>query len=124
MEALEWLLDGDPAIRWQALRDLKGASRPAVERERRRVGREGWGVRLLALQEPSGRWGGGLYTPKWTSTTYTLLLLRDFGLAPGHRGALRACRQLLEHGLMTDGGIHFSDWASHSETCITGMVLS
>src|ERR1700745_512427 len=85
---MRWLLDGDPAIRWQALRDLVGAAERTVERERRKVARDGWGARLLARQDPKGTWAGGLasdgglYSPKWISTTYTMLLLRDFGLLP------------------------------------------
>ena len=67
----------------------------------------GWGARLLALQDPDGRWGRGIYNPKWTSTTYTLVLLRDLGLAPGNAKAVRACRLLLDEGFWSDGGINF-----------------
>ena len=77
---LHWLVDGDPAIRWQALRDLQGAAERTVRREQSRVAEEGWGARLLALQNSDGKWAKGIYTPKWTSTTYTLLLLRAMGL--------------------------------------------
>jgi len=55
-----WLLDEDPAIRWQVLRDVVGAAEPTVERARQQVAREGWGARLLALQDPEGTWAGGL----------------------------------------------------------------
>ncbi len=115
---------GDPAIRWQTLRDLMDAPERLVEKERRRVGREGWGARLLTRQAKSGLWGGGLYSPKWISTTYTMLLLRDFGLPPRHTAALRACRRLLDGGLCTDGGVNYGAWGNRAETCITGMVLS
>src|SRR5258708_17906849 len=60
--ALKWLLDGDPAIRWQALRDLAGASESTVERERRKVARDGWRARLLTKQDPDGRWASGQTT--------------------------------------------------------------
>jgi hypothetical protein len=122
-ELSSWLLDGDAAIRWQAMRDLFAAAPAAVERERDKVAREGWGGRVLALQDPAGTWGGGLYTPKWTSTTYTMLLLRDFGLAPSNRQAQRACSLLLDRGLCLDGGVHFGR-TDRGETCVTGMVLS
>jgi hypothetical protein len=127
--ATSWLLEGDPAIRWQTLRDLVGAPGPAVERERKKVAREGWGARLLAKQDADGRWAGGrssdggLYSPKWISTTYTMLLLRDFGLPASNRQARKACRLLLDKGLRRDGGINYG-WEGQSETCITGMVLS
>jgi hypothetical protein len=131
-----WLLDGDPAIRWQALRDVVGAAASPVERERQRVAREGWGARLLAKQDPGGTWAskvrtragglssdGGLYSPKWVSTTYTMLLLRDFGLPATNAQARTACPLLLDQGLQRDGGINYG-WRGRSETCITGMVLS
>jgi hypothetical protein len=132
-KAIQWLLDGDPAIRWQTLRDLAGASARTVERERRNIARQGWGARLLARQDPDGRWAGGqssdggLYSPKWISTTYTMLMLRDFGLPAENRQARKACALLLDRGLQRDGGISYGIWAKWtggSETCVTGMVLS
>jgi hypothetical protein len=126
---VRWLLQGDPAIRWQTLRDLVGASADSVTRERQKVSREGWGARLLAIQDPAGTWAGGrsadggLYSPKWISTTYTMLLLRDFGLPSANRKAKKACRILLTKGLQRDGGINYG-WRGQSETCITGMILS
>jgi hypothetical protein len=131
---VDWLLDGDPAVRWQTLRDVIGAPARTIAAERAKVVREGWGARLLAKQGRSGRWAGGgsspdvgLYTPKWTSTTYTLLLLRDFGLAHNNAQARTGCAILLDRGLQPDGGINFGSAAKQhgtGETCITGMVLS
>jgi len=126
---IQWLLDGDAAIRWQALRDLVGSAKATVERERRKVARGGWGARLLTKQDPEGTWAGGLssdgglYSPKWISTTYTMLMLRDFGLLPNTRQARKACKLLLDGGLQRDGGINYG-WRGRSETCITGMVAS
>src|SRR3984893_8864313 len=130
---IRWLLDGDPAIRWQVLRDLAGAPDRTVERERSTIARDGWGARLLAKQDRVGLWGagksgdGGLYSPKWTSTTYTMLLLRDFGLPAHNAQARKACKLLLNEGLQPDGGINYGVWAKwnkRGETCVTGMVLS
>jgi hypothetical protein len=132
-QTVQWLLEGDPAIRWQAFRDLAGAPERTVERERRKIAQEGWGARLLAKQDRGGRWAagksgdGGLYSPKWTSTTYTMLLLRDFGSPEDNARARIACKLLLDRGLQPDGGINYGDWAKwtkRSETCVTGMVLS
>jgi hypothetical protein len=119
---LEWLLAGDPSIRWQTLNDLTRSPKADVMRERRKVATEGWGARLLAAQDWEGSWARGLYTPKWTSTTYTMLLLRDFGLPEDNAHAQRACALLLERGMRSDGGIGYG--GDRSETCITGMVLS
>lgn len=121
---IDWLLEGDPAIRWQAGAALLRWSEPQVARERSRVAREGWGGRLLDLQDEAGTWGGGLYTPKWTSTTYTCLLLRRMGLLTGHAAPSRAVGLLLDAGLAADGGINLWRTRKESETCVTGMVLS
>lgn len=119
---IHWLLAGDAAIRWQVLQEL--LQRPAREvlKTRRLVAREGWGARLLSLQDVAGTWGGGLYNPKWTSTTYTMLLLRDFGLVAEGRHVHTAARILLNQGLKSDGGVNFG--SERSETCIAGMILS
>jgi hypothetical protein len=121
---LQWLLDGDPSIRWQTIRDLKGSAQGTVHREQRRVAAEGWGARLLKLQAADGRWGAGVYTPKWTSTTYTLLLLRSFGLPRRNAPALLGCRVLLDAGFWQDGGINFFTRWPRSETCVSSMVLA
>ena len=63
MTTLDWLLDSDPSIRWQALRDLSDAPAEVVEKERARVAEEGWGARLLALQGEDGLWAGGALFP-------------------------------------------------------------
>src|SRR5512136_2079589 len=93
---LKWLLAGDPSVRWQVLRDLTDAPPETVARERARVVDQGWGKRLLRLQDAEGTWAGGLYTPKWTSTTYTMLMLRDLGLPPGNEQTAVACALLLD----------------------------
>jgi len=123
-QVIFWLLQGDPAIRWQTLRDLLDSDDALVDRERALVARRGWGRRLLECRSPEGGWGG-LYTPKWTSTTYTLLLLRAMGLPSKNQAASQGARVLLDRGLYGDDGINF--WAPRrrcSETCVTGMVLA
>jgi hypothetical protein len=105
MVVLDWVLDSDPSVRWQALRDLADAPAEVVAAERTRVAIEGWGARMLALQGEDGQWAGGAYFPArrddtdrgdrsgdgddpgdgpqpWTATTFSLLLLRDLGVDP------------------------------------------
>ncbi len=65
----QWLMDSDPAIRWQVMQDLLHEPEAVVAAERSKVATEGWGARLLALQDADGQWGGGTYFPAWTSTT-------------------------------------------------------
>jgi hypothetical protein len=121
---LDWLLLGDPSIRWQVLRDLLDAPQEVVQAEREKVAREGWGAQLLALQDEDGRWAQGLYTPKWTSTTYTLLLLRSLGLPPGHPAALRGLDRLLEACDPLYAGIVIWRTVKHSDICVDAMILS
>ncbi|MFZ5908445.1 MAG: hypothetical protein ACOYYU_00330 [Chloroflexota bacterium] len=120
----DWLMEGDPAIRWQVLRDLLDAPPEEYEKERGRVAFEGWGADLLSRQDADGKWAGGLYSPKWTSTTYTLLTLRHFGLAHEHPAAQKACAYFLAKGLYHDGGINLFKSLDYSETCVNGMLLA
>src|ERR671932_471577 len=111
MGVLEWLLDADPSVRWQALQDLADAPPEVVTPERARVATEGWGARLLALQGPDGQWDGGAYFPArsgddenaaddgsqlWTATAYSLLLLRDLGADPNDERMRRAVALVAE----------------------------
>lgn len=123
-KTLNWLLDGDPSIRWQTLRDLSNAPVDEYEKVRAEIAVQGWGAELLSKQDPSGTWAGGLYSPKWISTTYSMLLLRRLGLQPEHPQALKGCALLIDKGFYQDGGIAFSKSWGRGETCVTGMVLS
>jgi len=122
MDVTAWLLEGDPAIRWQVRRDLTGAPSAEVVAERSRVATEGWGARLLALQADDGQWGGGVYSPKWISTTYTLLLLRHLGVDPAVHSA-RAAIGRVRAGV-TMGSSDWPFFSYRGETCVTGMVLA
>jgi len=86
----DWLLDSDPSIRWQVMRDLAEEPDDVVATERTRVATEGAGARLLALQAPDGRWGGAAWNRGWNSTMHVLSLLREMGLDPGCAEARRA----------------------------------
>jgi hypothetical protein len=108
-----WLLEGDPAVRWRVMRDLTGAADRTIARERRRIATDGWGARLLAAANPAGGWGEGVYAPKWTSTTYTLLRLVMLGLPPGNPAALRGCDQIFQWQLR---------WRA-PETCVQAILV-
>jgi hypothetical protein len=123
-KVVEWLLDGDPSIRWQVMRDIVGADKEIVARERQKIATEGWGAKLLSYQDNSGRWGGQLYNNKWLSTTYSLLLLRQMGLEPGNHQAHLACKELLEGGFRANGGISYAKTIDSIDNGVTGMILS
>jgi hypothetical protein len=121
-QALDWLLDSDPAIRWQVMRDLTGAGAKQVKAERSRVATEGWGARLLDLQTEDGMWGGGAYSPKWISTTYTLLLLRHLGIDPDDERVRSAIDLVRDRVSM--GGRNWPFFEYATEDCVTGMAMA
>ncbi|MGA7096552.1 MAG: hypothetical protein WB245_03185 [Acidimicrobiia bacterium] len=121
-QIVDWLLDSDPAIRWQVHRDLIGSDRKVIEAERKRVAREGWGARLLDLQGDDGNWGGGSYSPKWISTTYTLLLLRHLGADRSDPAVRSSIDRVQDHVVM--GARNWPFFSYSTEMCITGMALA
>jgi hypothetical protein len=121
-QIVDWLLDSDPAIRWQVHRDLIGSDKTVIEAERKLVAREGWGARLLDLQGEDGNWGGGPYSPKWISTTYTLLLLRHLG-ADRNDAAVRSSIDRVQDRVVM-GARNWPFFSYSTEMCITGMALA
>ncbi len=141
MQGVDWLLDGDPAIRWQVMRDLLDAPAEQVAAERARVETEGWGARLLALRDPDGQWDGGACFPRriadawragiepdfssgqpWTSTLPTLVLLRDLGLDPTSTSARETIRLVAANCRWEHDGQAFFD--GEVEPCINGRTLT
>ncbi|GIT81223.1 hypothetical protein LLS1_28920 [Leifsonia sp. LS1] len=124
MDVTAWLLDGDPAIRWQTRRDLLGEPPSAWAEDRASVERTGWGAALLDAQDPSGTWGGAVWKPEdWDATDDTMLLLATLGAAPdGPRmaEALRRVRQGVDWGEEWGRSPFFE---GEVEPCINGRVL-
>src|SRR5262249_34447172 len=129
MSVINWLLESDPSIRWQVLRDLTDEPAGVVAAERAQVAAEGWGARLLALQGPDGYWGAGDPTPEWV-TLRALLLLRAMGLDPASAAARRAIDLVRDH--VTWRGVLPQDAAWHGkplfsgevEPCVNGRVVA
>lgn len=133
MTVIEWLLDADPAIRWQVMRDLTDAAPDEVAAERTRVAVDGWGAQLLALQDPGGRWDAGTYRPgwvdeskpffdAWTATHFSLQLLRDLGLDPDSPEASRAVSRVRENvRWAVNDALYFE---GETEPCINGQALA
>ena len=120
---IDWLLDADPAIRWQVMRDLTGAPADAIAAERARVASEGWGPRLLDQQRPDGQWGDGVSTPFWWSNMYTLLYVRDMGVDPTSARARAAIDRVRSH---VTWGPEFGNspfFEGEVEPCINGRVV-
>jgi hypothetical protein len=129
---IQWLLDSDPSIRWQVMRDLTGAPTHEVAAERAKVATEGWGAQLLAIQGADGSWGGGAFNQGLDSTMHVLSLLRELGLDPASDEARRAV-SLARDGVRWKGwdwdgtwrGMEFDGnpfFAGEVEPCINGQV--
>jgi hypothetical protein len=123
MNVIDWLLDSDPAIRWQVMRDLTDASPDEVAAERARVAREGWGARLLDFQRADGYWvGDGANFPEWTGTKPTLALLRWLRPDPTDPRIRRAIDLVQEHVRWEHAGQRFFD--GEVEPCINGATVA
>ncbi len=129
---IQWLLEADPAIRWQVLRDLLEAPAEQVRAERARVAGEGLGAQLLALQAADGTWGGAAWNRGWDSTMHVLTLLRELGLDPDSAEARAALGRVRDQvhwpGWDWDGNWRGEDYqgnpffAGEVEPCINGQV--
>ncbi|MFD1702901.1 squalene cyclase [Methylopila henanensis] len=130
-----WLLDADPALRWQVMRDILDAPDAEWLAERGKVETEGWGARLFALQDADGRWDGGAFAPAgftqqdwqaegqpWTPTCWTLAQLREFGLAPTCACARRTVRLIGENARWEHDGQPY--WEGEVEECINGRTVA
>ena len=125
MHALDWLLDADPAIRWQAMHDLTAAPADQVAAERARVATDGWGARLLALRREDGLWDAGTPEPEWV-TLLALLLLRDMGLDASSEAARQAIGLVRKNATWHSRGPWHGTplFAGEVEPCINGRVLA
>ena len=129
MTVIDWLLDSDPAIRWQVMRDLTHEPPDVIAAGRSRVATEGWGARLLALQAPDGLWAGSPWSHDWTDTFHVLELLRRFGLDPESEQARRAIGRVRENVTWRNAQFE-TPWADNRffegevEPCINGNVVS
>ena len=131
MRVIDWLMEGDPAIRWQVLRDLTDAAPDEVAAERERVEHEGWGARLLELEGADGLWAGGACFPAgyrggepgqpWTATMHTLQTLQLLGLDPASASARRAVALVAENGRWEHAGQRYFD--GEVEPCINGRTI-
>lgn len=118
---LDWLLDGDVAVQFQATRDLLHEDAGALQA---RIATEGDGATLLAAHHADGHWGRGFYRPKWTSSHYTLLELRNLGLDPANAVAGETVRRILREEKREDGGLDPTVTVRGSDACVNGMALN
>jgi hypothetical protein len=121
---IDWLLDSDPSIRWQVMRDLTHTPAQVIAAERSRVASEGWGLTLLEQQRPDGQWGDGDVHPFWWTNMYTLLFLRDLGVDPASDRVRAAIDLVRDH---VTWGPEFGNspfFEGEVEPCINGRVVA
>ena len=131
----DWLLDSDPAIRWQVRRDLLGAPESEWSAQRAKVETEGWGAHLLSCEDEDGQWAGGAFIPRgfewreweevgqpWTGTLFTLSQLREFGLDPTSDRSRRMVELIGSNSRWDHDGESY--WDGEAEECINGRILA
>jgi hypothetical protein len=121
---IDWLIGGDPAIEFQARRDLLGDTAGKAKSAQARISVEGWGKRLLAARRKAGHWGDRFYQPKWTSSHYTLLDLRNLEIDRRHPLIRDSIHQIVITEKKPDGGIGPGVEIAASDVCVNGMFLN
>jgi hypothetical protein len=132
---IEWLLDSDPSIRWQVMRDVLAAPEAEYQAERAKVATQGWGARLLADEDEDGQWAGGAFLPRgfdfrewqevgqpFTATAFVLSQLREFGLDPSSHRIQRAVELIGANSRWDHAGQPF--WEGEVEECINGRTVA
>ncbi|HEX3782876.1 MAG TPA: squalene cyclase [Pseudonocardiaceae bacterium] len=135
---LEWLRDSDPALRWQVERDLLHEPAEVWQATRTRIATEGFGARLLALQDSDGQWAGGAFFPAnfdfhgpeateeggqpWTATTWTLNSLREWGLDPAVLRERRTAELLAEHSRWEYQDLPY--WGGEVDCCVNAWTVA
>lgn len=131
---LDWLLDSDPAIRWQVERYLVGAPTEVWQSSRARVATEGFGARLLDLQDGDGQWAGGAFFPAdvgtpdeepgqpWTATTWSLNSLREWGLDPSVLQERRTAELLAANSRWEYDDLPY--WGGEVDCCINAWTVA
>ena len=118
---LNWLLKGDVSIQYQVYHDLLNKQRSVL---RKRISKEGWGFKFLSKRNENGHWGKAFYQPKWTSTHYTLLDLKNLAISPNIKEIKQTLSMILKGNKSEDGGIMPIGTVKVSDVCINGMFLN
>jgi hypothetical protein len=118
---ITWLLEGDVSIQYQTYRDLLDTNKPQL---RKKIELEGWGSKFLSYRNDDGHWGIRFYQPKWTSTHYTLLDLKNLNISKSNRTIKETINLIFKIEKGTDGGIGAFGTNKKCDVCVNGMVLN
>lgn len=118
---IDWLLQGDVSIQYQTHRDLLNVDRKDLQK---RIATEGWGKKYLSKRKKEGHWGKGFYSPKWISSHYTLLDLRNLCISPENPLIKNSIENILANEKGPDGGVLPIGATQDSDVCVNGMFLN
>jgi len=120
---VSWLLSGDVSIQYHVHKDLLQSDKTKLAELQKRIEREGWGKRFLSMQKPDGHWGRSFYQPKWTSTHYTLMDLKNLGIGRSVPKIRLSVEKIFTEKIDHEGSVNYAT-KSKSDVCINGMVLN
>lgn len=120
-DIISWLLKSDISIQYQCRRDLLDENVPDLQK---RIDKEGWAAELMFRRNPDGSWGRGFYSPKWTSSHYSLLDLRHLCVYPDNPLILESIEKIALENKAADGGINPAKTIPESDVCVNGMFLN
>ena len=120
-QLINWLLDGDISIQYQVHRDLLGTEKSYL---RDRIATEGWGAQFLGFRKKEGHWGDRFYQPKWISTHYTIIDLKNLAISPKNEEIRQSIIQVIQKLKGPDGGIFPIGIEKKSDVCVNGMFLN
>lgn len=120
-QLIAWLLEGDVSVQYQVHRDLLATEKPDL---RDRIATEGWGAQFLSFRKREGHWGQRFYQPKWISTHYTILDLKNLAISQDNKEIRQSLSQVIQKLKGQDGGIFPFGAEKKSDVCVNGMFLN
>jgi hypothetical protein len=120
-QLVAWLLEGDVSIQYQVHRDLLETEKPNL---RDRISTEGWGAQFLSFRKREGHWGQRFYQPKWISTHYTVLDLKNLAISQDNSEIRQSISRVIQELKSPDGGILPIGAEKKSDVCVNGMFLN
>jgi len=120
-QLIAWLLEGDVSIQYQVQRDLLASDQLHL---RDRIATEGWGAQFLSFRKKEGHWGERFYQPKWISTHYTILDLKNLAISQNNHQIRQSISQVIQDLKGPDGGIFPIGTEKKSDVCVNGMFLN
>ena len=120
-EIINWLLKGDISIQYQTHRDLLDTDRKDL---RKKIETQGWGKNYLSKRKKDGHWGKSFYNPKWISSHYTLVDLRNLCIGPSQPLIQKSVNIIADNEKGPDGGVLPIGAVQNSDVCVNGMFLN